>query len=83
MKTAIYGVWHVHAPGYTKTAQEYGEVVGFYERNDKLAEDFAKQFNIPRFNTPEELLASDAEGVNQAISLMNEALKALISYQEK
>lgn len=26
--------------------------------------------------------ASDAEGVNQAITLMNEALKALISYQE-
>ena len=63
MKIAVFGVWHVHAPGYTKTAQEYGEVVGFYERDDKLAEDFAKQFNIPRFNTPEELLESDAEGV--------------------
>ena len=25
---------------------------------------------------------SDAEGVNEAISLMNDALKALISYQE-
>ena len=63
MKIAVFGVWHVHAPGYTKTAQEYGEVVGFYERDDKLASDFAKQFNIPRFNTPEELLASDAQGV--------------------
>lgn len=63
MKIAVFGVWHVHAPGYTKTAQEFGEVVGFYERNDALAESFAKQFNIPRFNTPEELLASDAEGV--------------------
>jgi len=63
MKTAIFGVWHVHAPGYTKTAMEHGEVVGFYERNDALAESFAKQFNIPRFNTAEELLNSDAEGV--------------------
>lgn len=63
MKTAILGVWHVHAPGYTKTAMEHGEVVGFYERNDDLAEAFAKQFGIPRFNTPEELLESDAEGV--------------------
>ena len=26
--------------------------------------------------------ANDAEGVNEAISLMNDALKALISYQE-
>ena len=63
MKIAVFGVWPVHALGYTKTAQEYGEVVGFYERDDKLASDFAKQFNIPRFNTPEELLASDAQGV--------------------
>ena len=63
MKTAIYGVWHVHAPGYTKTAMELGEVVGFYEKNDTFAENFAKQFNIPRFKTPEELFESDAEGV--------------------
>ena len=63
MKVAIYGVWHVHAPQYTKTAMELGEVVGFYEKNDKFAEDFANKFQTPRFNTPEELLASDAEGV--------------------
>ena len=63
MKTAIYGVWHVHAPGYTSKAMELGEVVGFYEKDDELASDFAKQFNVPRFNTPDELLSSDAEGV--------------------
>ena len=63
MKVAIYGVWHVHAPGYTKTAMEHGEVVGFYEKNDELAEEFARNFQIPRFATPEELLASEAEGV--------------------
>ena len=63
MKIAIFGVWHVHAPGYTKTAMELGEVVGFYERNDALAESFASKFNILRFSTPDELLKSDAEGV--------------------
>ena len=63
MKVAIFGVWHVHASGYTKTAMELGEVVGFYERNEALAKAFAEQFNIPRFNTPEELLESDAQGV--------------------
>lgn len=63
MKIAIYGVWHVHAPQYTKRAMELGEVVGFYEKNDKLADEFAIKFDIPRFNTPEELLSSDADGV--------------------
>ena len=63
MKIAIYGTWHVHAPQYTKTATELGEVVGFYEKNDEFAAYFANKFPIPRFNTPEELLTSDAEGV--------------------
>ena len=63
MKIAIFGAWHVHVKGYTKTAMELGEVVGFYEKNDTLAERFMEKFNIPRFHTPEELLESDAEGV--------------------
>lgn len=63
MKIAVFGVWHVHASGYTKTAMEHGEVIGFYERNDAIAQAFAEKFNIPRFQTPEELLESDAEGV--------------------
>lgn len=63
MKVAFFGVWHVHVHGYVNTAREYGEIVGFYERNDKLAEEFSKAYGIPRFNTPEELLASEAEGV--------------------
>ena len=63
MKTAIFGVWHVHAPDYTRTAQKYGEVVGFYEPNDALAAAFAAHFDIPRFATAEDLLASDAKGV--------------------
>lgn len=63
MKVAIFGVWHVHALGYAKTAAEYGEIVGFYEKNDELAEDFAQKTGIPRFKTAQELLDSDAEGV--------------------
>jgi predicted dehydrogenase len=63
MKVAIFGVWHVHAPDYTKIAMELGEVVGFYEGNDVLAENFASKFNVFRFSTPDELLSSDAEGV--------------------
>lgn len=63
MKTAIFGVWHVHAPDYTRTALKHGEVVGFYEPDDALAAAFAAQFDIPRFASAEELLASNARGV--------------------
>ena len=63
MKVAVCGVWHVHAPDYTKHAQKHGEVLGFYERDDALAAEFAAKFDIPRFATMEELLASDAQGV--------------------
>ena len=63
MKIAVFGVWHVHAPDYTRKAQAHGEVIGFYEKDDALAEGYAKEFGLYRFKTPEELLASDAEGV--------------------
>ena len=63
MKVAILGVWHVHAKDYTKVALEKGEVVGFFERDDALAEEFKGMFGLKRFDTVEELLASDAEGV--------------------
>ena len=46
MKIAILGVWHVHAPDYTRTALAHGEVVGFFERNHTLAEAFANQFGL-------------------------------------
>ena len=63
MKIAILGVWHVHAPDYTRTALAHGEVVGFFERNDALAEAFAAHFGLPRFATVEDLLASECEAV--------------------
>ena len=63
MKVAILGAWHVHAPDYTRCALAEGEVVGFFERDDALAAAFADRFGLPRFPTPEELLASDCEAV--------------------
>ena len=63
MKTAILGVWHVHAPAYAKTAAEHGEVLGFFERNDALAAAFAEKTGLYRFPTRKALLASGCEGV--------------------
>lgn len=63
MRIAVCGVWHVHAGEYTDCARQLGEVVGFYEPNDAIAEDFLRFCPIPRFSSLEELLASDAEGV--------------------
>ena len=63
MKVALWGLWHVHAPGYFNTASQLGEVVGVYEENAEWRKDFCKSKNVHEFNSPEELLASDAEGV--------------------
>jgi len=63
MKTAVCGVWHVHAGDYTKRAQALDEVVGFWEEDDALAQQFQSVFPIRRFGSLEELLESDAEGV--------------------
>ena len=63
MKVAVLGVWHVHTKYHVRTAMKYGEVVGFYEKNDELAADFLRDLDIPRFGSREELLACGAEGV--------------------
>ena len=64
MKVAICGAWHVHAKGYAKHALEQNcEIVGVFERDDKLREAFLKLYDVPVFATLDELLASDAEGV--------------------
>ena len=63
MRIAVCGVWHVHAGDYTKHALALGEVLGFWEEDDALAEQFQSVFPIPRFESLEALLASDAEGV--------------------
>ena len=82
MKTAVCGVWHVHAGDYTKRALALGEVLGFWEEDDSLAEQFQSVFPIHRFGSLEELLASDAEGVivctatSQHIRVMPQIAKA-------
>ena len=82
MKTAVCGVWHVHAGDYTKRALALGEVLGFWEEDDSLAEQFQSVFPIHRFGSLEELLASDAEGVivctatSQHIHVMPQIAKA-------
>lgn len=62
-KIALYGLWHVHAPQYYKTAAQYGEVVGVYEKNPAFRDPFCGQYGVPAFSSPEELLKSDAEMV--------------------
>ena len=63
MKTAVLGVWHVHTGYHVRTAMKYGDVIGFYEKDDALAAEFMREFGLPRFKTRDELLASEAEGV--------------------
>lgn len=63
MKIALYGLWHVHAPQYYKTASEYGEVVGVYEENPQFRTSFCEKYGVPAFSSPEELLNSDADAV--------------------
>lgn len=63
MKVAICGVWHVHAADYTKTALKNAQVVGVWDENEERKNDFCKQFDLPAFESFEDLLASEAEGV--------------------
>ena len=63
MKIALCGVWHVHAPGYYKTACQYGEVIGVFERDEARRKAFCSQYNLPEFETLDALLASDADSV--------------------
>lgn len=63
MKTAICGLWHVHAEGYFQRAQALSEVVGVYEENEQWRREFCQKYGVKEFATFEELLASDAEGV--------------------
>ena len=63
MKVAILGTWHVHAPQYTDVAQKLGEVVGVYEENAAWRAACAKKYNIAEFNSVQELLDSDCDGV--------------------
>lgn len=62
-KVAICGTWHVHAGDYTKTALKLVEVIGVWEENEARKKAFCEEFGLPAFDSLEELIASDAEGV--------------------
>lgn len=63
MKTALCGLWHVHAEGYFSRAMELSEVVGVYEENAQWRRDFCRKYGVKEFTSFQELLDSDAEGV--------------------
>lgn len=62
-KIAICGVWHVHTPDYTKTALKHAKIVGVWDEDPDRREQFCKEWNLPVFESLEDLLASDADGV--------------------
>lgn len=63
MRTAILGVWHVHVDGYAQSAQQYGEVLGAWDPDEALLKDFCARTGIPAYESLEQLLISQAEGV--------------------
>lgn len=62
-KVAICGTWHVHASDYTSAALKQAEVIGVWDENEARRKSFCDYFNLPAFETLDDLLASDAEGV--------------------
>ena len=62
-KTAICGVWHVHAGGYTNEAKKLTEVLGVWDADEQRKLEFCKEFDLPAFDTLDDLIASEAEAV--------------------
>lgn len=65
MKIAVCGTWHVHAPGYADvvTKVDGAELIGVYEENEQWKRAFAEKYSITAYDTFEDLLNSDADGV--------------------
>lgn len=63
MKIALCGTWHVHASGYFEKAMSLCEISGVYEENEAFRKAFCRKYNVREFETFEELLSSDADGV--------------------
>ena len=63
MKTAIAGVWHVHVDSYATTAKAHGQVLGAWDPDAALLKDFCDRTGIPAFDSWEQLLQSEAEGI--------------------
>jgi predicted dehydrogenase len=81
-KTAICGVWHVHAEDYTKLAMKYSEVIGVWDADQDRRKDFCARLGLPELDSFEDLIASDADQVivcsssDTHASLMIEIAKA-------
>lgn len=66
MKVALCGAWHVHATDYTSVALKTDgvEFIGVWESDPVLLEKYLKVFpDANVFNSLDELLSSDADGV--------------------
>ena len=65
MKIGILGTWHVHAQDYAKLTLQHGELIGFFEREESLAQSFLDSMgvDIPRFKTRDELLSGNIDAV--------------------
>ena len=69
MKIAICGAWHVHAVDFIKIAiEENAEVLGVYDEDTELRHNLAEKFGLHEFESLDELLSSDADGVAVASS---------------
>ena len=69
MKLAICGAWHVHAKDFVKIAlEENAEITGVYDEDAKLRHALAAELGLNEYESLDELLASDAEGVAVASS---------------
>lgn len=81
-KTAICGVWHVHAEDYTRLAMKHSEVIGVWDADEDRKNDFCAKLGLSAFGSFDELIASDAEQVivcsssDTHASLMIEIAKA-------
>lgn len=63
MKTAMLGVWHVHASDYVKYALNMGEVLGAWDPDETKLSAFCEKFGVPAFESLEALLSSDIDAV--------------------
>lgn len=65
VRIGFLGVAHFHAESYARTINESAdaELVGVYEHDEKLGNDFAKKFRTARKRTVEDLLGGDLDAV--------------------
>lgn len=62
-KIAVCGVWHVHAYEYSMAAKDFAEVTGVWDSDAERRKSFCAQHGFNEYESFEELLQSDAEGV--------------------